>query len=69
MRTHLKLAVAKHGQPSKTFGLDQRVAGLGSAACTCYQGSLKATTCITCLTWGRVYRKNDARRKAFDWKD
>lgn len=28
--------------------------GIAQAACTCWQGNRRATTCITCLHWRRL---------------
>jgi hypothetical protein len=36
---------------------------LGQAACTCWQGNRRATTCITCLRWQRLQAHVHAMRE------
>jgi len=37
---------------------------LGQAACTCWQGNRRATTCITCLRWRRLQAHIQAMRES-----
>lgn len=55
----------RHGgnRSAHTYSSSQN-SSIAQRPCTCFQGGARASACIVCLAWARLYRRLQAMRQA-----